>query len=71
MEDMRNEIANYIETMWYDKDEFLQNPRDEEVEMFFGALNKLGRLTSFTLIPFDYSVDEKNIMKWCARKSYF
>jgi len=35
MEDMRNEIANYIETMGYDKDEFLQNPRDEEVEMFF------------------------------------
>ena len=32
---MRNEIANYIETMGYDKDEFLQNPRDEEVEMFF------------------------------------
>ena len=37
---------------------------DEEVEMFFGALNQLGRLTSFTLIPFDYSVDEKNMVKW-------
>lgn len=37
---------------------------DEEVEMFFGALNQLGRITNFTLIPFDYTVDEKNIMKW-------
>ena len=35
MEDMRNEIANYLETQGFDKDEFLQNPRDEYIEMFF------------------------------------
>jgi predicted metal-dependent peptidase len=37
---------------------------NDEVELFFGALNQLGRITKFTLFPFDYSVDEKNSLEW-------
>ena len=32
--------------------------------MLFGALNNLGRITQFTLFPFDYDVDEENAIKW-------
>lgn len=37
---------------------------NEELEMFFGALNQLGKMTNFTLFPFDYSVDDDNAVKW-------
>tara|TARA_Y100001963_G_scaffold102908_1_gene141637 strand:- start:6591 stop:7907 length:1317 start_codon:yes stop_codon:yes gene_type:complete len=37
---------------------------DDEVELFFGALNSLGRLTSFTLFPFDWSVSDDASVKW-------
>ena len=37
---------------------------NDEIEMLFGALNRLGRITQFTLFPFDYSVDEENAIKW-------
>jgi len=37
---------------------------DEEVELFFGALNQLGRLTSFAIFPFDYNVDNEGRVDW-------
>jgi len=37
---------------------------NDEVELFFGALNQLGRITKFTLYPFDWTVDEKNSIEW-------
>ena len=35
MEDMRNRIANYLETQGFNRNEFLQNPDDEEYDDFF------------------------------------
>jgi len=35
MEDMRNQIADYLETQGYDRDEFIQNANDEEIGEFF------------------------------------
>jgi len=37
---------------------------NDEIELLFGALNKLGRITQFTLFPFDYTVDHDNAIKW-------
>ena len=37
---------------------------NDELELFFGALTQLGRMTNFTLFPFDYSVDEDNAVPW-------
>ena len=42
---------------------------DDEVALFFGALNQLGRITSFTLFPFDYSVDTENAVQWKRGKN--
>jgi predicted metal-dependent peptidase len=41
---------------------------DSDLELFFGVLNSFGRITSFTIFPFDTSVDEKNSMKWSRGK---
>ena len=35
MEDMRNQIADYLETQGCDRDEFIQNANDEEIGEFF------------------------------------
>jgi len=37
---------------------------DEDVELFFGCLNQLGRLTNFLLYPFDWTVKDKAMVKW-------
>lgn len=37
---------------------------DEMLEMFFGELNKLSTLASFTVVPFDDKVFEKKVYKW-------
>jgi predicted metal-dependent peptidase len=37
---------------------------NKELEMFFAALNSLGRLVSFTVFPFDCTVDVDNAIKW-------
>ena len=37
---------------------------DSDVELFFGALNMLGKITNFILYPFDWEVDDKNVVKW-------
>jgi predicted metal-dependent peptidase len=37
---------------------------DSDVALLFAELNSLGRLTQFTLFPFDYTVDEKNAIEW-------
>ena len=37
---------------------------DEDVELFFGCLNQLGRLTNFILYPFDWSVNDDGKIKW-------
>lgn len=42
--------------------------RDEDLELFFAALNSFGRITAFTIFPFDTSVDEKNSMRWSRGK---
>jgi|TARA_Y100000310_G_scaffold491_2_gene676 predicted metal-dependent peptidase len=36
----------------------------DEIEMFFGALNQLGRITSFSVFNFDTTVDEKSEIRW-------
>jgi len=36
----------------------------DEISMFFGALNQLGRITSFSVFFFDTAVDTKNKIKW-------
>ena len=35
MEDLRHQIANYLEIMGFNKTDFLQDPNNEEVEIFF------------------------------------
>lgn len=37
---------------------------DEDVELFFGCLNQLGRITNFLLYPFDWHVKDKAMVKW-------
>ena len=37
---------------------------DDEVSLLFGALNKLGKITSFTIYPFDWNVQEEAAYKW-------
>ena len=37
---------------------------NDDVELFFGCLNQLGRITKFLLYPFDWSVDEDNACEW-------
>ena len=37
---------------------------DEDVELFFGCLNQLGRITTFLLYPFDWTVKDKAMIKW-------
>ena len=37
---------------------------NSDLELFFGALNSFGKITSFTIFPFDTSVDEKGSVRW-------
>jgi len=37
---------------------------DDDLALLFGCLNKLGKMTQFTLFPFDYSIDEENAVEW-------
>ena len=37
---------------------------DSEIELFFGCLNQLGRMTTFLLYPFDWKVNDKKMVKW-------
>lgn len=41
----------------------------EWVEMFFGVLRSLSKKVTFTLIPFDHSVDVANIVEWRKGKT--
>jgi len=43
---------------------------NEMLEQFFGELNKLSKLASFTVIPFDTQVDEKLVYEWAKGKSH-
>jgi predicted metal-dependent peptidase len=43
---------------------------DEDVTMFFGALGMLGKLTNFILYPFDWTVDDENVVKWKRGRSH-
>ena len=43
---------------------------DDDIELFFGALNDFGRLTSFTIFHFDTSVDEKSAERWRRGKKF-
>jgi len=43
--------------------------RNEEVEIFFGALSALSKKVSFHVYPFDYGVDEKNSFRWRRRQN--
>jgi predicted metal-dependent peptidase len=43
---------------------------NEMLESFFGELNKLAKLASFTVVPFDTQVDEKLIYEWKKGKSH-
>ena len=42
----------------------------EMLENFFGELNKLAKLASFTVIPFDTQVDNKLVYEWKQGKSH-
>ena len=37
---------------------------DEMLEAFFGELNKLANLASFTVVPFDTNIDESKVYEW-------
>ena len=37
---------------------------DEMLEAFFGELNKLASLASFTVVPFDTDIDESKVYEW-------
>ena len=37
---------------------------DEMLEAFFGELNKLANLASFTVVPFDTDIDESKVYEW-------
>ena len=37
---------------------------NEDLELFFGCLNQLGRMTNFLMYPFDWSVSDENLVKW-------
>ena len=37
---------------------------DEMLEAFFGELNKLANLASFTVVPFDTNIDESKVYDW-------
>ena len=37
---------------------------DEMLEAFFGELNKLANLASFTVVPFDTDIDESKVYDW-------
>jgi predicted metal-dependent peptidase len=37
---------------------------DEMLEMFFGQLNKLAKLASFYVVPFDTEVDPEQVYEW-------
>jgi predicted metal-dependent peptidase len=37
---------------------------NEELELLFAELSGLARTATFTVVPFDYSVDEKNVFVW-------
>ena len=37
---------------------------DEMLEAFFGELNKLASLASFTVVPFDTNIDESKVYEW-------
>jgi len=37
---------------------------DDELELFFGELGSLSKRTTFTVIPFDHTVDEEHIFEW-------
>jgi len=37
---------------------------DEMLQAFFGELNKLSKLASFTVVPFDTNVDESLVYEW-------
>ena len=43
---------------------------NEMLENFFGELNKLAKLASFTVIPFDTTVNEKLVYEWAKGKSH-
>ena len=37
---------------------------NDDVQLFFGCLNQLGRMTNFLLYPFDWTVDEDASISW-------
>jgi len=43
---------------------------DEMLESFFGELGKLAKLASFTVIPFDTTVNDKLVYEWQKGKSH-
>jgi predicted metal-dependent peptidase len=43
---------------------------DEMLEAFFGELNSLSKLASFTVVPFDTDVDDKLVYEWKKGKSH-
>ncbi len=43
---------------------------DELLEAFFGELNSLSKLASFTVVPFDTDVDDKLVYEWKKGKSH-
>jgi len=43
---------------------------DEMLQSFFSELNKLAKLASFTVIPFDTTVNEKLVYEWKKGKSH-
>ena len=43
---------------------------DEMLQAFFGELNKLAKLASFTVVPFDTQVDETLVYEWKKGQSH-
>jgi predicted metal-dependent peptidase len=43
---------------------------DEMLESFFGELGKLAKIASFTVIPFDTTVNDKLVYEWQKGKSH-
>jgi len=37
---------------------------DSDIELFFGCLNQLGKMTTFLLYPFDWEIDDEKMVKW-------
>ena len=40
------------------------------LESFFGELNKLAKIASFTVVPFDTRVDDKLVYEWQKGKAH-